>query len=145
MERLRLADELPVILERRYVVAKHCPALVERDLLGSLYDLWTQRYRLELAGADQAIRAIAFPETGGLACRVLMRGSWLPQPVTCDLVNRSGGTRTLYRGDTYEFRNQLGPIQFDWRTWGSALPCPTDSFTFKRGPALAGSEARACQ
>lgn len=126
MERLRLADELPVILERRYVLAKHCPDLVERDLLGSLYDLWTQKYRLEITGADQAIRAICIPEEDAEILEV-------PNASAGFLVTSTGYLRsreplwweqTLYRGDTYEFRNQLGPIQSTGPTGG--VFCVTD-------------------
>jgi GntR family transcriptional regulator len=120
MERLRLADELPVIFERRYVVAKYCPDLVERDLLGSLYDLWTQKYRLEIIGADQAIRAVCIPEEDAEFLEV-------PKASAGFLVTSTGYLRsreplwweqTLYRGDTYEFRNQLGPIQSTGPTGG---------------------------
>ena len=59
IERLRLADGVPVILERRFVVAEFCPGLRRQDVAGSLYALWTGRLRLEIAGADQSIRAVA--------------------------------------------------------------------------------------
>ena len=36
IERLRLADGLPVILEKRYVVAQYCPDLTAKDVDGSL-------------------------------------------------------------------------------------------------------------
>jgi DNA-binding GntR family transcriptional regulator len=117
---LRLADERPVILERRYVVAKQCPDLVRRDLLGSLYDLWTQKYRLEIAGADQAIRAICISAEDAQVLEV-------PNASAGFLVTSTGYLRsreplwweqTLYRGDTYEFRNQLGPIQSTGPTGG---------------------------
>jgi GntR family transcriptional regulator len=120
MERLRLADELPVILERRYVVAKHCPDLAEPDLLGSLYDLWTQKYCLEITGADQAIRAVCISEEDAEILEV-------PSASAGFLVTSTGYLRsreplwweqTLYRGDTYEFRNQLGPIQRTGPTGG---------------------------
>jgi GntR family transcriptional regulator len=113
MERLRLADERPVILERRYVVAKYCPDLAEQDLLGSLYDLLTKKYRLDIAGADQSIRAVCIE---GKEAEVL----GTPLGSAGFLVSSAGYLRsreplwweqTLYRGDTYEFRNQLGPIE----------------------------------
>jgi GntR family transcriptional regulator len=55
---LRLADNLPVILEKRYIVAEHCPGLTEVDLAGSLYAVWTERDRLTIEGADQRVRAV---------------------------------------------------------------------------------------
>ena len=50
MERLRLADDLPVIFERRYVLARFCPDLSQDELVGSLYDAWTGKYGLEIIG-----------------------------------------------------------------------------------------------
>ncbi|MCC6539898.1 MAG: GntR family transcriptional regulator, partial [Bryobacterales bacterium] len=58
LERLRIADELPVILEKRYVLAARCPELTETDASGSLYAVWSGKDRLDLAGADQTIRAV---------------------------------------------------------------------------------------
>jgi len=113
LERLRLADGVPVILERRHIVEAFCPGLRRRDLAGSLYGLWTERYRLEIAGAEQTIRATA------------VRGADAKQLGVPDgsagLVVRSLGVlrenrplwweRTIYRGDAYAFRNRLGPIE----------------------------------
>ena len=113
VERLRLADNLPVILERRYIVAEYCPELTEGDMTGSLYAVWTERYRLDIEGADESIRAVHLqgPEARALQVRDGAAG----------LLVRSVGylvggrplwsERTLYRGDAYEFRNRLGPIQ----------------------------------
>src|SRR5262245_8568516 len=58
VERLRLADGLPLILERRYIVAEYCPELTAEDVGGSLYNLWTERYGLRVEGADESIRAV---------------------------------------------------------------------------------------
>jgi len=113
VERLRLADGVPVILERRSIVEALCPGLGRRDLAGSLYGLWTGRYRLDIGGADQTIRAAALRGADAKHLGV-PSGS-------AGLVVRSLGRlrddrplwweRTLYRGDLYAFRNRLGPIQ----------------------------------
>src|SRR5579872_4711907 len=103
VERLRLADGVPVILERRIIVAEHCPGLTRADLAGSLYALWTERFHLEIAGADQTIRATSL-EAGDAALLGVPIGA-------AGLVVRSLGVlsanrplwweRTLYRGDAY--------------------------------------------
>lgn len=113
VERLRLADAAPVILERRFVVEGVCPGLNARDFGASLYGLWTGRYRLEIAGADQTIRAASIRGrearllrvAGGAAGLVVRSVGWLRdgKPLWWE--------RTLYRGDVYAFRNRLGPIQ----------------------------------
>ena len=113
MERLRLADDLPVILERRYVRAEFCPDLVADDLLGSLYNLWIRKYGLEIAGAQQAIHAVNIRGKDATLLQV-RRG------VAGFLVTSVGylqpreplwWEQTLYRGDAYEFHNFLGPLQ----------------------------------
>jgi len=113
VERLRLADGVPVILERRFVVERLCPGLHPRDFGSSLYALWTTRCRLEIGGADQTIRAAAIRGreakllrvSGGAAGLVVRSVGWLRdgKPLWWE--------RTLYRGDAYAFRNRIGPIQ----------------------------------
>ena len=113
IERLRLADGVPVILERRAVVAELCPGLTRADLGTSLYGLWTDRFKLEIAGADQTIRAAVLK---GADAKVL----GVPAGAAALLVRSIGvlrgdrplwWERTLYRGDAYAFRNRLGPIR----------------------------------
>lgn len=110
MERLRLVDDLPVILERRDVHTAHCPELDKKDLTGSLYALWTEGYGLKLGGADQSIRAVLVE---GADARLLgMPSGSAGLLVTATGLLASGAPlwteRTLYRGDSYEFRNRLG-------------------------------------
>lgn len=113
IERLRLADGQPVILENRYVVQRFCPDLSEQELAGSLYALWTDKYKLDIVGADQTIRALSIdaPDAelldvkDGTAGFLVLSTGYL-----------SGGVplwweRTMFRGDAYEFHNRLGPVQ----------------------------------
>jgi GntR family transcriptional regulator len=113
MERLRLADQMPVILERRYVCTQFCPALSADELLGSLYDLWIGKYGLLIVGAEQTIQAVnlrgrdakLLNVRGGTAGFLVTSTGYLHsrQPLWWE--------RTLYRGDAYEFHNFLGPVQ----------------------------------
>ncbi len=113
MERLRLIDGRPVILERRDVMSSHCPDLAQRDLTGSLYALWTETYGLKLEGADQAIRAVAIESADARTLEVPPGSAGLLVTATGHI---EGGAplwteRTLYRGDAYEFRNRLGGLR----------------------------------
>jgi GntR family transcriptional regulator len=113
MERLRLVDELPVILERRYVVARHCPTLTEDALVTSLYRAWKEQYRLDIEGAEQSIRAVNLTREEAKALST--------RQSTAGLLITSLGylrgriplwfERTLYRGDAYEFHNRLLEVQ----------------------------------
>ncbi|MBN1876326.1 MAG: GntR family transcriptional regulator [Anaerolineae bacterium] len=113
IERLRLADDKPVILEHRYVVNKFCPDLTTDELAGSLYALWTEKYRLDITGADQRIHAV--PLRGDEARLLGVRsGAAGFQVISTGYL--SGGVplwweQTLFRGDAYEFHNRLGPVQ----------------------------------
>jgi GntR family transcriptional regulator len=113
LARLRLASAVPVILERRFVVARLCPRLSRKDATGSLYRAWTETHGLEIAGARQTIRAVTIAgedrrllaapraSAGLLVVAVGLAGAG--QPLWWE--------RTLYRGDAYEFVNRLGPLE----------------------------------
>jgi GntR family transcriptional regulator len=113
LERLRLADGVPVILERRHIVARFCAGLDKDAIKGSLYAVWTERLKLEVAGADQVIRAVAI---GDADARLLQVANGAAGLLVTSVGYLSGGVplwreQTLYRGDAYEFHNRLGPIQ----------------------------------
>jgi len=108
MERLRLADCVPVIHERRWVPAALCPSLTRRDLRGSIYTFWTERLGLAIAGADQLIRAVNIraPQSALLGVRSGMAG-FLLIATGCLADGRPlWSERTTYRGDVYEFHLQ---------------------------------------
>ncbi len=112
-ERLRFADSVPVILERRYVIAEYCPDLTRADLVKSLYSVWTERYQLAIEGADERIRAVNLRGAEARALQVRDGAAGLLISSVGYLV---GGKplwfeRTLYRGDAYEFHSRLGAIQ----------------------------------
>ena len=113
IERVRLANDTPVTLEHRHVVARYCPGLSKAELEGSLYAAWTDLYKLEITGADQTIRAVCLK---GVDAQRLAVRSGAPALQVMSVGYLSGGVplwweRTLYRGDAYEFHNRLGPIQ----------------------------------
>jgi len=104
MCRLRLVNDLPVILERRWVPRRLCPALSRADLRGSLYKLWSEEYHWRVTEANQTIRAINLV---GADARLLEVASG----TACFLVSAVGFSgdqpvwweKTIYRGDAYEF------------------------------------------
>ncbi len=113
IERLRFADNLPVIYERRHVVEKYCPGLTESDLEGSLYSVWSARHGLVIEGADERVQAVNLRGAEALALKVRNGTAGL----RVGSVGYITGHRplwyesTLYRGDAYEFRNRLGGVQ----------------------------------
>jgi len=118
--RLRLADGMPVILEKRWVPIIVFPGLTRQELRGSFYELCRKRYGLHVSESDQTIRAVCLRSN---EARLLETHNGSP----AFLVSAVGysGTRatwwekTLYRGDSYEFyRTRSSPgrlIQLETR------------------------------
>lgn len=113
VERVRLADSVPVILEQRFVVARHCPGLTRRQAAGSLYHAWTEIHKLQIAGADEVIRAVTLNREESRRLETSSRAPALEVTAVGFLKDQSPlwWERTLYRGDRYEFHTRLGPIQ----------------------------------
>lgn len=107
-ERLRLADNIPVILEKRWVLGRAVPGLTRKQVMGSFYRLLIEKFELRVTGARQTIRAINLPPEDAALLKVKAgtAGLW---------VHAIGHTHapiwledTFYRGDMYEFRNCIG-------------------------------------
>lgn len=113
LERLRLADETPMILERHYLRAQFLPGLTPDDVVMSLYDCLTKKYRLPLAIMDERIRSVVI---SGRNAKLLAVPSGSPGLLMLFMPFLEDGTplytaEVIYRADTYEFHNRLGPIQ----------------------------------
>jgi len=113
IERLRLADGLPVIFERRHIVSAHCRALRKIDVQGSLYGIWKDLYHLDVEGAEQSIRAVNLnrDEARTLGTRQNTAGLLITSLGFLKGRVPLWFERTLYRGDTYEFHNRLVGLQ----------------------------------
>ena len=113
LERLRLADGIPVIWEQRYIVRVLCPELTRQQAAASLYAAWTEAHQLQIAGADEVIRAVLLDETEAERLQVPAGAPALEVVAIGFLQDRKPlwWERTLYRGDQYEFHSRLGPIQ----------------------------------
>jgi GntR family transcriptional regulator len=102
--RLRLADGVPVILERRWVPAGIFTGLSRQQLRGSFYALCRDKYGLKIAESDQTIRAVKLT---GQDARMLEAQSGSPaflvSAVCYSGPRATWWEKTLYRGDAYEF------------------------------------------
>ena len=123
VERLRFADGVPVILERRYVIAGLCPQLTHEDLESSLYAAWTTKHGLVIAGTDQTIRAVILSEQDARILQ-LKQGDAALAVMALGCIERGKPLwweETLYRADAYEFRCQLGGLRPHQPTTGHLL------------------------
>lgn len=112
-ERLRLADEVPMILERHFFRARLLPDLSEADVATSVYDMLTKKYKQIPSAVDETIRTMAIsgcnaellsvPEGTPGFLMFFMPLNEEDQPIYF--------AEVLYRGDTFEFHNRIGPIQ----------------------------------
>jgi GntR family transcriptional regulator len=105
IRRLRLADEVPMMLEDRYLNLALCPGIAKADLEESLYQLYERECGLELTEVHQMLSAVML-ETG------VREHFGLEEPIPGFLVE--GVTfcakelileleRSFYRGDKYRF------------------------------------------
>jgi GntR family transcriptional regulator len=113
MDRVRLADQIPVILEHRYVVHQHCPKLTKSQAEGSLYRTWTETHGLKIGGANDVIRAVLLSAGEAKHLRTAPKSPALEVVSVGYLEDEMPlwWERTLYRSDQYEFHSRLGPIQ----------------------------------
>lgn len=105
LERLRLANGLPVAHEQAYLPARLFPQLLTFDLTGSLYELMEHRCGIRVECAEQTTRAV---NLGKRLADLLS----VPSHTAALHVRRTGSdnqgrvverTDTLYRGDRYSF------------------------------------------
>lgn len=113
VERKRLADRVPVILEMRYIVERLCRKLTHAQAEGSLYRAWTDKHSLAIGGAEEVIRAVLTTTSEARHLKTRPRSPALEVTAVGYLVDQTPlwWERTLYRGDQYEFQSRLGPIQ----------------------------------
>jgi GntR family transcriptional regulator len=61
-ERVRYADDRPLVLERSWIPAAQCPDLKREDIKGSLYLVLFKKYHHHIAAAHQSLKAILASE-----------------------------------------------------------------------------------
>lgn len=119
IERLRIADGIPMALEDGWYAARELPHLLDRDLSGSLYALLAREYGVVIDAAGQVVRsAIAEAQ----AARVLGVAVGAPLLVLERTSTASGRPveqiTSWYRGDRYQVHIDLGrPGRADEMPW----------------------------
>jgi GntR family transcriptional regulator len=112
-ERLRLADDVPMILERHFFRLQILPGLSEEDVRVSVYDSLTKKYRQRYSTVEETIRTIV---VRGQDSTLLGVGQGTPGILMFFMARNHEEepvyfAEVIYRGDAYEFHNRLGPIQ----------------------------------
>jgi GntR family transcriptional regulator len=111
--RLRLADDVPMVVERTMLPAAYVPGLRAEDLSGSLYDLLTTRFDIDQVSGTSRIEPV-MPDAKTAA--------WLDIPTTQPCLAVHGisfdsrdrvfeYSSAVYRGDRYAFTTELRTTQ----------------------------------
>jgi GntR family transcriptional regulator len=106
IERLRLADDMPMCLETVHLPVRLFPRLLDADLTGSLYSVLGTRFRTTVARAEQTFTATRLTRrqsdllgvSAGSAALVMRR---ISVDTRGRLVEHG---ESIYRNDRYEFR-----------------------------------------
>ncbi len=117
LERLRLADGEPVLLEQVHLPAEHFPGLLASDLeRGSLYDLLTERYGVRIARAREVLEPVLLRAR---EARLLERKPGSPALLVEGIASTAEGIpvefgRTLIRGDRARYYVERVVIRPRW-------------------------------
>jgi|Deesub1362A_J573_1020465.scaffolds.fasta_scaffold05194_4 GntR family transcriptional regulator len=115
IERLRLADGTPFVLERQYYDPKRFPGLLQVEIKGSMYRLLTETFGADLHRSTQTLRA-AMPSRRvaerlgigrGVPCMVLESVAYDSQGRPIEYLE------AYYRGDRYRFQIESGEYRRD--------------------------------
>lgn len=112
-KRLRLADNKPVIIECHYFRARFFdPPLKTEDIIISVYDAITKTYGIHLQRMDETIRSIPISGKNREIFQLKMdiTGFLMHFVPYIDEDTPLYFAEVLYRGDSYEFHNRIGPI-----------------------------------
>ena len=112
MKRLRLSDDVPLILESHYLRERFCPGLRKEALRGSLFDIMTKKYKLNIAGVDETIlstlihgensKYLNLPDGAPGFFMYVIGYNDAKVPVWI--------ANVIFRGDAFELHNRRGPI-----------------------------------
>jgi len=110
IDRLRLADGIPYVLERQYYDHARFGRLLEIDIQGSLYQLLTREFAVDLHRSQQTLRAVRPPRP---VAHKLQISTDVPCMFLESLTSDPHGRclevlQAYYRGDRYAFRVESG-------------------------------------
>ena len=110
IERLRLADGMPFVLERQYYDFRAFGRLLDLDIRGSMYQLLIREFQADLHHSVQTLRAVRPPRdvarrlrlVGEIPCMFLESTAFTSDDRPLEVL------RAHYRGDRYTFRVESG-------------------------------------
>ncbi|CAI6084884.1 GntR family transcriptional regulator [Cohnella sp. JJ-181] len=108
-ERVRFADDLPILLERVWIPQFLCPDLTEEHLKGSLWEYVSNTYGFEFQNASQVLRAISLSPADAL---LLDENQGAPALFVTGITYLKNGKpfeheNTIYNSEAMEFLIEL--------------------------------------
>jgi len=114
-ERLRLGNNIPLVIERSYLPYNEYKAILKMRLTGSLYHLLTKKFHVDLHRSIQTFRAMALT---GKDAKLLGLSSGAPGIFLESIIYDSKNIpvevlHAFHRGDQYVFEVESGRYRFD--------------------------------
>ncbi len=111
IQRLRLANNVPMMFETRYISMRQCPDISQFNLERSLYEIYFQEYHLNVRRIEQDISAIFVDETSKSHFGVIkdIPGFKIVGVTFCGDNTVLECEKSIYRGDKYKFSVQAIP------------------------------------
>lgn len=106
LERLRLADGIPMMKDTRYISMDLCPGIDQLPLEGSLYNLYEEKYGLQLVESHQLLNVAMlekkpdmdlFEIEDPIPAFMVTGATWCGKDVILEM------EESIYRGDLYRF------------------------------------------
>lgn len=110
LKRLRSGDDIPMLLETRFINLKYCPDIHEKELTGSLYMVYQDSYDIKVSKAKQNLKIVYLNEKEAklLHCKVGDPAFLVTGVTFSDRNEPIEYEESLYRGDEYEFFVEVG-------------------------------------
>ncbi|UCF93945.1 MAG: GntR family transcriptional regulator [Desulfobacterales bacterium] len=110
VRRLRSGDDLPLIYEETYLPVDLFNGILDMDLTGSMYEIFTRVFKAELSRCEQTIRAVNLNKKIAALLGLKANGAALyMESVTYNDCNMPVEVLCCYfRGDKYAFEVELG-------------------------------------
>ena len=111
VHRLRFADEIPMMLEVRYISIKLCPGIIDEELSGSLYEIYKQKYGLALKEVHQMLSTFMIDSGVGefFNLQQSIPGILVDGVTFCGREIILEMEKSIYRGDRYSFAVRARP------------------------------------
>ena len=111
ISRLRMADEMVMMIEERYISMEFCPGIEKENLENSLYDIYRDLYNLQITQIDQSLQAIIIPDELSTHFKTdqAIPGFRVQGVTFCGRELVLEIEDSIYRGDRYQFTVQATP------------------------------------